>query len=616
MFEKGYFILLSRDESTRHYDHINYFSTRGSYKYLGDSIDRNSLSNEQSPDPVPHSATAPAPSTTPRKRKRGYRLIMVSVHEKRDRIAWIECEYNHYYLQIVCLRAILDHKRKISESHEYYSEDTPSDPRSRNNHQYQYSGSQSITGITTSKLSNVPPVTPSPSTPKSTFFPSTPSASSRLYKLDRNGSNGFFHGQMLQKQAKQQQQQQTQHQQPQKQGRYAPVIKISPIQLDLQRYLVVSRLIFANQKEMSTIRPRFADEYDLESRKLLLEPFHAPSTDDYGACCSNTKCLGVVRKRSESTGQMRKLTTEQQEDGAKYVLDTFFGINPNSIVLQFNRDGDKILFQSTGPMLHHEYSSISHGDQYSGNLNDFGSLHVIDVSTAHSIWSLGSSSKDTGCGWFNNFLCVLPSSKSASGMAASTAIYDPHQRARSRSVPSVLRQRSRRISKIGDDHASRRTRRKHSHLQLFGFISETAIAEAVHDLEIMSWDLCLLLAMYCGGMREYRMLSLTKYEGKGKGVIHSVNNIKFIQNEILSIWNNSDHIFARDRKQRRDWLIIAMKEYRNAVRYIDIVFYDAKRIAMHQRDMFIPYLNDDGLICRNLLSTDDHKFDSLYYADD
>merc|ERR1712157_66895 len=129
------------------------------------------------------------------------------------------------------------------------------------------------------------------------------------------------------------------------------------------------------------------------------------------------------------------------------------------------------------------------------------------------------------------------------------------------------------------------TKRTHSHLQLFGFVSETTIAETIYNkcnninyINTFSWDLCVLLGLYCGGMREYRQLSLTKYEMKqknknSKNGKYSVSNIKLLNNEILSIWNTNDNYYDNlNGSDKRDWMIIALKQYRNTIRYIDIVF--------------------------------------------
>ena len=566
---------------------------------------------------------------------------MASVHEKRNRITWIECEYSHYYLQILSLKCILSHKRKPSESKEYYTEEyghhnytnsqsnntQPSSPSPKSRvlpatpvnipdaapsfaninpfHLNQSSTPIPNASATTANISGLPP-TPT-STQSNPSTPITPSLSS-LSKKHKNGHNNNHHHN----------------------PNGNPVIRITPISIDMQQYLIVSRLIFANQKDMDTIREVFAEEYDIESRKLYhAEQWHNTNADDYGA----TKYRGVVRKKSDS------LT---RHDGAKYILDNFFGINPSQIKLLFNRNGDKILFQSMGEMLHHSYGQrLSHGDQYAGHLNDFGGLHVIDVTTGNSIWSLGSSSKDIGYGWFNEFLMVLPSINSASGLASSKSIYDPNKKSRSLSMSAMHSISSRQTHKSSIAY---QPRRKHSHLQLLGFLSETSIAEAIYHncsntqyLNQFSWDLCVLLALYCGGMREYRQLSLAKYEtkqkmngyknkknnGKHNGKNgskskskYTVSNIKLISNDILSIWNVNDNYYNLQLLERRDWLIIAIKSYRDTMRFIDIIFYEAKQIGMYDEDIFIPYNNDnDGLICRNLLGDSD-KFDSLYYSAD
>ncbi len=151
-------------------------------------------------------------------------------------------------------------------------------------------------------------------------------------------------------------------------------------------------------------------------------------------------------------------------------------------------------------------------------------------------------------------------------------------------------------------------KRKHSHLKLYGFVSETSIAECIYNnccnteyINEFSWDLCVMIALYCGGMREYRQLSLTKWIMKHKtnkipniNMNSMISNIKLMTNEILSIWNTNDNYYNLHSAEKRDWLIIALKEYRNNIRYIDIVFYDAQKIAMHENDIFIPY-NDWNL---------------------
>ena len=552
---------------------------------------------------------------------------MASVHEKRNRITWIECEYSHYYLQILSLKCILSHKRKPSESKEYYTEEL-----SHHNYTNSHSNSTQVTqpsftskSRTTSTNMPEPPSFPSvasfvlnqsstpiptaianipgvglPPSPISTQSnPSTPITPS-LSSASKRHQNGHNH-------------------------KSNPVIRITPISIDMYQYLIVSRLIFANQKDMDTIRDVFAEEYDLESRKLYhANQWHNINADDYGA----TKYRGVVRKKSDS------LT--RNDNGTKYILDNFFGINPSKIKLLFNRNGDKILFQSMGEMLHHSYGqTLSHGDQYSGHLNDFGALHVIDVTTGNSIWSLGSSSKDIGYGWFNEFLMVLPSINSASGLASSDSIYDPNKKSRSLSMSAMHHSISSRQT-----HKSSvvyQPRRKHSHLQLLGFLSETSIAEAIYHncnnieyLNKFSWDLCVLTALYCGGMREYRQLSLAKYETKQKMNGHhkkkngknngkngtkskyTISDLKLLSNDILSIWNVNDNYYNLQLLERRNWLIIAIKSFRDTMRFIDIMFYDAKRIGMYDEDIFIPYNDNDGLICRNLLG-DSNKFDSLYY---
>eukprot|EP01084_Bolivina_argentea_P036069 66759_1 len=224
--------------------------------------------------------------------------------------------------------------------------------------------------------------------------------------------------------------------------------------------LCVSRLIFWDIKRRNSVIKGF--------KELFPKLFNTFEEID-----ERSQNYIIFISFERSNGYYERIACEASKpkfNGVKYVLDTFFGINPADCKLLFNYYGDKVLFQSNKTI------SVNSYDGYGGYLNDFGPLHIIDINTGHSLYSVGSKASDKGIAWtLTDHLIVY----------------------RCNYLNSKCK------------------------FNLEGFESQTNIAECLYNimetkLDSFSWDLCLLIAVYRGSERCYKEIILVKRDKKIK----------------------------------------------------------------------------------------------------